>query len=55
MFPYVNLWVVVEWLLGEAPKPESLALNVVFAGVALLETAYLVLWLRRPVERKRVK
>ena len=53
MFPYVCLGVLAEWLLGGGPKPESLLLNSCFAGVALIETVYLVLWLRRPVERRR--
>jgi hypothetical protein len=50
MFPYVWLGVMIRWLLG-GPHPGDLLYVSGFALVALGETMYLILWLRRPVKR----
>ena len=48
-FPYLCLGFVVAWVLG-GELPEGLPLLIVFSVVALAETVFLVMWLRRPVE-----
>lgn len=48
-FPYICLGFVVVWALG-GERPESLPLLVVFSVVAAVESVFLVLWLRRPLE-----
>lgn len=48
-FPIVCLCVTIGWLTG-GPRPKSHILLLIFSGVALLQLAFLIVWLRRPVQ-----
>jgi hypothetical protein len=54
MFPYICSGPIIGWLLG-GPKPEQLPLIFGFALVALGETIFLILWLRRPVKGRAAR
>jgi hypothetical protein len=53
-FPYVCIAVLGSWIVGGAHRskePGSVGLLVVASLIVIPETIWLVLWLRRPVER----
>lgn len=54
MFPYICSGLIIEWLLG-GPKPAQLPVLAAFALVALGETIFLILWLRRPVKGRAAR
>lgn len=53
-FPFICLVFVLGWVFG-GTKPESLPLLIAFAALAPLEIAFLLMWLRRPVDRSSGK